>query len=103
MVRLSGSTGSHAGGYPPLVASARAYQMAHPEVEIQWGKRSLQDLADFPVEALAQTYDLLIIDHPSVGASGYSGCIVPLDELLPKEALSILAKQTVGRSRLSYN
>jgi multiple sugar transport system substrate-binding protein len=103
MVRLRGSTWSHTRGYAPLVATARAYQLVHPEVEIYWGKRSLQDLADCSVETLAQTYDLVIIDHPSVGASGYSRCIVPFDELLPKEILSILAKQAVGRSHLSYN
>ena len=50
-----------------MVATAKSYQLAHPEVEIYWDKRSLQDFADFPIETLAETYDLVMIDHPSVG------------------------------------
>ena len=86
MVRLRGTTWNHTRGYAPLVAAAKSYQIGHPEVEIQWERRPLQDLADFPIETLAQTYDMVIIDHPSVGGCACSRCILPLDELLPGEA-----------------
>ena len=58
MIRLRGSTWNHTRGYAPLVATAKSYQLTHPEVEIHWDKRSLQDFADFPIETLAETYDL---------------------------------------------
>ncbi|HLY59609.1 MAG TPA: extracellular solute-binding protein [Terriglobia bacterium] len=103
MVLLRGTTWNHTRGYAPLVETAERFQIAHPEVEIQWEKRPLQDLADFPIEKLAQTHDMVIIDHPSVGACASSRCMLPLDELLPGEALSTLAKQSVGQSHTSYN
>ena len=103
MIRLRGSTWNHTRGYAPLVATAKAYQLVHQEVEIQWEKRSLQDFADFPIETLAQTYDLVVIDHPSVGACRNSRCILPLDGLLPKEDLAVLASQSVGQSHASYD
>ena len=86
-----------------MVASAKTYQLTHPEVEIHWDKRSLQDFADFPIETLAETYDLVMIDHPSVGTCELQRCFVPLGELLPARTLETLAGQSVGRSHLSYN
>ena len=103
MIRLLGTTWSHDRGYAPMAATAQAYHLAHPEVEIQWEKHSLQDLADFPIETLAETHDLVVIDHPSVGASAASRCFLPLDELLPAASLSTLAAQSVGKSHPSYN
>jgi multiple sugar transport system substrate-binding protein len=85
------------------VATAKAYQQTHPEVQIHWDKRSLQDFADFPVETLAETYDLVMIDHPSVGTCELGRCFLPLDELLPRQTLETLASQSVGQSHQSYN
>jgi multiple sugar transport system substrate-binding protein len=103
VIRLRGSTWNHTRGYAPLVATAKSYQLTHPEVEIHWDKRSLQDFADFPVETLAETYDLVMIDHPSVGTCELKRCFVPLDELLPARTLETLARQSVGSSHLSYS
>jgi multiple sugar transport system substrate-binding protein len=102
MMRLLGATWNHTRGYAPLAATAQAYCLDHPEVDIQWEKRSLQDLADFPIEALAESHDLVVIDHPSVGAAAHSQCFSALEELLPAEALETLAEQSAGRSHLSY-
>ena len=63
----------------------------------------MQDFADFPIEVLAETHDLVVVDHPSVGSSAASGCLLPLEELLPVESLATLAKQSIGKSHLSYN
>ncbi len=38
--------------------------------------------SDFPVQKLAETYDLLIIDHPFVGFAAADGCLLPLDDLV---------------------
>lgn len=102
MIRLRGSTWDHVRGYAPLVATAKAYQLAHPEVEIHWDKRSLQEFADFPVERLADAYDLVVIDHPSVGTCESLRCFLALDEFVPEQTLETLARQSVGRSHLSY-
>jgi len=102
MIELVGTTWDHTRGYAPLVATARAYHVTHPQVNIRWEKRSLQDLADFPIEALAETRDLVVIDHPSVGACAASRCFLPLDKLLPTESLTMLAEQSAGKSHWSY-
>jgi len=86
-----------------LVATAKSYQLAHPEIEIHWDKRSLQEFADFPVEILAETYDLVMIDHPSVGTCELQRCFVPLDEILSTRTLETLARQSVGGSHPSYS
>lgn len=103
MIQLLGTTWGHTRGYAPMAATAHAYHLDHPEVSIHWEKRSLQDFADFPIEVLAETHDLVVVDHPSVGSSAASGCLLPLEELLPAESLATLAKQSVGKSHLSYN
>jgi multiple sugar transport system substrate-binding protein len=85
------------------VATAKSYQATHPEVEIHWDKRSLQDFADFPVETLAEIYDLVMIDHPSVGTCELQRCFVAFDELLPARILETLARESVGSSHISYS
>jgi multiple sugar transport system substrate-binding protein len=103
MIELVGTTWDHTRGYAPLAATAQAYRRDHPEVSIQWKRRSLQDLADFPIEALAESHDLVVIDHPSVGACAGSRCFLPLDELLPVKSLTTLAEESAGRSHESYH
>jgi multiple sugar transport system substrate-binding protein len=102
MIELVGTTWDHTRGYAPLVATAQAYRCDHPDVSIEWKRRSLQDLADFPTEALAESHDLVVIDHPSVGAAAHNQCFLALDELLPATSLATLAEQSVGKSHLSY-
>jgi multiple sugar transport system substrate-binding protein len=103
MIELVGITWDHTRGYAPLAATAQAYGRDHPEVSIQWKRRSLQDLADFSIEALARSHDLVVIDHPSVGAAAHNQCFWALDELLPATSLAALAEQSVGKSHLSYH
>lgn len=103
MVRLLGTTWNHTRGYAPLAATASAYHLDHPEVDIQWEKRSLQEFADFLIDTLAESYDLVIVDHPSVGACAADHSFLPLDEFLPAESLSTLAEQSAGKSHSSYN
>ena len=102
MIRLRGTTWNHIRGFAPLHATARQYQSVHPAVEIQWEIRSLQDFADFPIESLAERYDLINLDHPSVGTCEAAGCLLPLDPIVPSEELRILGEHSVGRSHISY-
>ena len=70
---LRGMTWDHARGYDPMVATSAAYAAAHPGVTITWEKRSLQAFADRPIGEMAETYDLMVIDHPHVGEVARAG------------------------------
>jgi multiple sugar transport system substrate-binding protein len=99
---LRGVTWDHVRGFDPLEATAKAFGALHPDVSVNWERRSLQALADFPVDRLAETYDLVMLDHPWVGTIEASGCLVPLDTCVPSEFLSDLEKDSVGPSFGSY-
>lgn len=100
-VTLRGMTWAHARGYDPMLATAEAYSAAHPGVSIIWEKRSLQAFADRPIGAMAETYDLMVIDHPHVGEVARQGNLLPLDGLRDGE-MAALAAGSVGASHVSY-
>jgi len=100
---LNGITWGHSRGITPLLALSQRYSELHPDIEIRWKKRTLQEFADFPIEKLTETYDLLIIDHPWVGCAAATNCVLPLDEYLSKEYLQNQLDNSVGQSHISYN
>lgn len=102
-VKLRGITWNHTRGYLPMVATAQRFLELHPQVEITWQKRSLQEFADFPVNRLAEEFDLLVIDHPFVGYAAAHGTLLPLDEYIPERFLSDQAHHSVGKSHQSYS
>ena len=102
MIELRGITWNHTRGYLPMVATAQRFSEIHPEVTIQWEKRSLQHFADFRLENLVERFDLLVIDHPSIGSASESGLLLALDEHLNGEFLADHGRQTVGKSHESY-
>lgn len=101
-ILLKGITWGHSRGITPLLAVSQRYTELHPEVEIQWKKRSLQEFADMPVETLAKEYDLLIIDHPWVGAAAVAKCLLPLNQFLRADYWQDQSANSVGRSHHSY-
>src|SRR6476660_4539290 len=100
---LNGITWGHSRGITPLLAASQRYSELHPAVEIRWKKRTLQEFADFPIEKLTESYDLLIIDHPWVGCAAATNCVLPLNEHLPVAYLEDQAQHSVGFSHGSYN
>ncbi len=102
VVTLNGITWNHTRGYLPLVATAQRFSELHSTISITWHKRSLQDFADYPVNQLAERFDLLIIDHPFVGYAAHHPVLLPLDEYLPTEFLADQARNGAGRSHESY-
>ncbi|MXU66886.1 type 2 periplasmic-binding domain-containing protein [Oceanomicrobium pacificus] len=102
-VTLRGMTWSDPRGYDPMIAASEAFARANPGVSIQWDKRSLQGFESTPVHELAAAYDLMIIDHPHVGAVVAEGCLLALDEVIDPAALTALMNETVGKSFVSYN
>jgi multiple sugar transport system substrate-binding protein len=101
-IELRGISWDHPRGHDCMVATAEAYRAVQPDVHIVWQTRSLQDFADFPVQKLAETYDLLVIDHPFVGFAAADGCLLPLDEWLDADFLADQAANSVGPSHRSY-
>ncbi|GAB3010034.1 ABC transporter substrate-binding protein [Niabella terrae] len=99
---LKGITWNHSRGITPLLAAAQRFNELHPDIELVWEKRSLQQFADQPLEALAPEYDLLIIDHPWVGCAAATGAVLPLDQHLPASLLKELSAHGVGVSHESY-
>ena len=102
MITLQGMTWNHTRGFVPNVATAQRYQELHPDVEIRWQTRSLQAFADYSIADLAAQFDLLVIDHPSIGEAAKHRLFVPLDEALPRAFLDDQAAHSVGSSHTSY-
>ena len=99
---LRGITWAHSRGITPLLAAGQRFSELFPDTTIQWAKRSLQAFADEPLEDLTRDFDLLIIDHPWVGCAAATGCVLPLDTLLPSAYLEDQARNSVGNSYFSY-
>jgi multiple sugar transport system substrate-binding protein len=100
---LKGMTWGHSRGITPLLAFSQRFSELYPNVQIVWEKRSLQQFADFPIEKLAEQYDLLIVDHPWVGCAAATGCVIPLNEYISADYLHEQAVNSVGGSHESYN
>jgi multiple sugar transport system substrate-binding protein len=99
---LKGMTWSDPRGYDPVVAAAAAFALQNPGVCIVWEKRSLQGFESTPVDDLAATYDLMVIDHPHVGAVVSEKCLLPIDRHADAGSLLMLEAETVGKSYASY-
>jgi multiple sugar transport system substrate-binding protein len=85
-----------------MVATAQRFSELHSEVAIIWLKRSLQQFADVPLADLCARFDLLVIDHPSIGEAVHQELLLPLDEYLPAAFLADQAVNSVGQSHASY-
>jgi multiple sugar transport system substrate-binding protein len=100
---LKGMTWSDPRGYDPVVAAAAAFALQNPGAHIVWEKRSLQGFESTPVNDLAATYDLMVIDHPHVGAVVSEKCLLPIDCYADAVSLLMLEAETVGKSYASYH
>jgi len=102
-ILLKGITWNHSRGFVPMTATAQRFSELHPNVNITWEKRSLQQFADLSIQQLAEIYDLLVIDHPWAGFASKTKSILPFDEYLSAEFLADQAENTVGQSHESYS
>ena len=99
---LHGITWNHDRGLGGFAATAAAWAEREPAVRVQWTTRSLQAFADEPVEVLAERFDLLVIDHPSVGHAVATGSFGPFDDHADRAFLDEQATNGVGASHRSY-
>jgi multiple sugar transport system substrate-binding protein len=96
-VTLRGLTWDHPRAYRPLEAFAQ-----HPEPAISWDRQSLAGFEAHPIADLATRYDLMIIDHPGLGAAIAAQGIQPLDQLVPGGLLTTWQAASVGPTWASY-
>lgn len=101
-IQLRGMTWDHERGYAPLVALSKLFSDNHPHVRLQWDRRSLKDFGDFPVDKLAEQYDIIMIDHPHVGICAEQEVLVQLDRFIPEPYLLEQERSAVGPSYRSY-
>lgn len=100
---LKGITWGHTRGLVPLQACAQRFRELYPDVHIEWRQRTLQEFADYPIEKLTESYDLLVIDHPWVGCAADTNCVLPLEEHLSGDFIKNQKENQVGGSHDSYN
>ena len=86
----------------PLRASVGPYRSIDPHVAITWDTRSLKDFGDGNLEALAERYDLLIFDHPYVGAAAAGGWLVNWRPLLSPAEIKEFECDSLGPCFESY-
>ena len=102
---LVGITWDHPRGYAALAelerldATADIRYGAVP-APVTWDRQSLTGFESRPIADLARRYDLLIVDHPGLGAA--TAALHPLDELFSPSELAAWADTTVGPSFGAY-
>jgi len=95
---LQGLTWDHPRAYRPLEAFAQSC----PQLQVRWDRQSLADFEARPIATLAQRYDLMIIDHPGLGAAIAAQALQPLDGLVPAEQLAAWQAGSAGPTWASY-
>ena len=98
-VRLTGLTWDHPRGYRVLDALAGALE---PDVSVYWQRQPLEGFESRPLRALADDFDLLVVDHPGLGEAVRDGALLPLDEVFAEPELAAWRAGSVGASYDSY-
>ena len=97
-ITLRGITWSHRRAIDPLLATLSAFRTGYPDIDVNWSSRPLHGFEFTPIEELARTFDLVVLDHPFVGHIAATRCLEPLDALFTDE----LRSSFVGSSLESY-
>jgi multiple sugar transport system substrate-binding protein len=101
-IQLKGVAWDHSRAFPPLVATAQRFEELHSGVHIVWEKRSLHAFGHANLVQLAQSFDLVVVDHPMMGDAEATGCLIDLSGLLNKDDLNELQGDSAGPSFESY-
>ena len=72
-VALKGLAWDHRRCWGPLDASIPAYTAAHPDLTIEWDRRSLYEFGEGRIEDVVKTHDLVVFDHPFIGEIARDG------------------------------
>jgi multiple sugar transport system substrate-binding protein len=79
-----------------MAAAAAAYRAVRPDVELSWAARPLAAFNDQPVWDIEPGFDLVFVDHPTVGAVAARSALVPLDTVLPDDVLDTIHTESVS-------
>jgi multiple sugar transport system substrate-binding protein len=101
-ITLKGLTWDHPRGYAPLIGGVPEYERQHPEIKIQWDRRTLREFGEAPIEQYIGRYDLIIVDHPFVGFAAANKVLVDLSPLLSDAEKLRFAQDSVGPSWETY-
>jgi multiple sugar transport system substrate-binding protein len=101
-ITLRGLTWDHPRGYSPLLGGVREYKTQHPDIDIQWDRRSLREFGEAPIEQYLDRCDLLVVDHPFVGFAAAHRALVDLVPSLSEAEKRHFAEDSVGPSWESY-
>jgi multiple sugar transport system substrate-binding protein len=101
-ISLRGITWNHSRGYLPMIATTQRFSEMVPGFDVVWEKRSLKSFTEESVEQFVDGFDFLVLEHSSIGELVGRGLLIPLDEYLPKDFLDDQAKNSVGKSYVSY-
>ena len=69
---------------------------------VVWERQSLADFEARPLRCVVDDYDLVVIDHPSLGEAVADECLLPLDQVVPTARLWELCQSAVGQSSQSH-
>ena len=95
-VALRGLTWDHPRGYRPLEV------FSHPEVQVEWDRQPLSGFESTPLVELAGQYDLLVIDHPGLGAAIEAGAVLPVEDVFSPDDLALWDSRAVPPTWSSY-
>src|ERR1039458_10470949 len=88
-LELKGITWNHSRAFPPLVATAQRFTEMNSDVRIHWDKRSLHEFGHSGLPGLAQQFDLIVVDHPMMGAAAVEGVLLDRSEEHTSELQSL--------------
>jgi multiple sugar transport system substrate-binding protein len=97
-----GLTWDHPRGYDALAETARRVNEGRETPLIRWNKQPLEGFESAPIAELAAANDLLVMDHPHIGEAVAQECLIPLDELYPRNILETWRRDSIGPSAASY-
>ena len=100
-IALRGMAWDHPRALDPLEAISTNWTRKNG-ILVQWDARPLKDFEDQPLEELATSYDLVLIDYPFMGVAAESGLIVPVNDWVDAAYLADQALHSVGPSYASY-
>jgi multiple sugar transport system substrate-binding protein len=99
-VQLKGLTWDHPRGYRPLEAFEAAG--GAPGVSVRWDRQPLAGFESTPLVELAERYDLLVVDHPGLGAAIEAGAILPVEDVFAARDLKVWRSRAVEPTWESY-
>jgi multiple sugar transport system substrate-binding protein len=97
-MNLRGITWDHPRAYRPLEEFAGLPRTP----KVRWDRQPLADFEARAITELASDYDLLVVDHPGLGAAVTSGALTRAEELFDATQLRTWAMESVGPTWASY-